>query len=301
MSKAKAWLYAARLRTLPLSVSGILVGTALAAIQGFFDHVIFVLALLTTIGFQITSNFANDYGDGVKGTDNEDRIGPKRALQSGALNRKELKTGIRVSIILNLILVAFLLVRAFAFEYPQYIFLFGFLGLLAIWAAVKYTVGVDAYGYRGLGDIFVFVFFGLVSVLGSLFLYSKFLFPAATLPAATIGLLSTSVLNLNNMRDLESDRKAGKITLDVMLGPSMARVYHLVLILGSAACLIAFMSMYARSFWQWIPLVTFLPLMLHLTRIYRVNHPGELDPELKKIALSTFLLALLFYFTYYFL
>ncbi len=301
MSKTKAWLHAARLRTLPLSVSGILVGTTLAAIQGFSDHIIFVLALLTTIGFQITSNFANDYGDGVKGTDNEDRVGPQRALQSGTLKRKELKTGILVSIFINLTLVAFLLVRAFAFDFPEYIFLFGFLGLLSIWAAVKYTVGVDAYGYRGLGDIFVFVFFGLVSVLGSLFLFSKFLFPEAMLPAATIGLLSTAVLNLNNMRDLETDRKAGKITLAVMLGASMARVYHLVLILGSAVCLIAFMSMYAHSFWQWIPLVAFLPLLVHLNRIYRVNHPGELDPELKKIALSTFLLALLFYFTYYFL
>ncbi|MGB5236334.1 MAG: 1,4-dihydroxy-2-naphthoate octaprenyltransferase, partial [Flavobacteriaceae bacterium] len=182
MSKAKAWLQAARLRTLPLSVSGILVGTALAAVQGYSDQIIFILALLTTIGFQITSNFANDYGDGVKGTDNEERIGPQRALQSGALGRKELKRGILISILINLLLVVFLLIRAFAFDHPEYIFLFGFLGLLCIWAAIKYTVGGDAYGYRGLGDIFVFVFFGFVSVLGSLFLYGKSLFPAAVLP-----------------------------------------------------------------------------------------------------------------------
>ncbi|MEN8799168.1 MAG: 1,4-dihydroxy-2-naphthoate octaprenyltransferase [Flavobacteriaceae bacterium] len=301
MNKAKAWLQAARLRTLPLSISGILVGTALAATQGYSDHIIFILALFTTIGFQITSNLANDYGDGVKGTDNEDRVGPRRALQSGALDRKELKKGILVSIIINLALVIFLLLRAFAFEYPEYIFLFGFLAILCIWAAVKYTIGVDAYGYRGLGDIFVFVFFGLVSVLGSLFLYGKSLYPGAILPAVTIGLLSTAVLNLNNMRDLESDLKAEKRTLAVILGASGARVYHLVLILGSAASLVAFMSLYATSLWQWVSLVAFLPLVAHMMRIYRINHPRELDPELKKIALSTFLLALLFYFTYYFL
>ncbi len=301
MIKIKAWLQAARLRTLPLSISGILVGTALAAIQGYSDQLIFILALLTTIGFQITSNFANDYGDGVKGTDNEDRIGPERTLQSGALDRKELKTGILISIIINLALVILLLVRAFAFEFPEYIFLFGFLGLLCIWAAVKYTIGVDAYGYRGLGDIFVFVFFGLVSVLGSLFLYGKSLYAGAVLPAVTIGLLSTAVLNLNNMRDLETDKKAGKKTLAVILGASRARIYHLFLILGSAVSLVVFMSLYAGSIWQWTPLVAFLPLVAHLVKIYRINSPGELDPELKKIALSTFLLALLFYFTYYFL
>lgn len=301
MNKVKAWLRAARLRTLPLSISGILVGTALAAIQGYTDHIIFILALCTTIGFQITSNFANDYGDGVKGTDNEERVGPRRALQSGALDRKELKTGILVSIIINLGLVVFLLIRAFAFEYPEYIFLFGLLGILSIWAAVKYTVGGNAYGYRGLGDIFVFIFFGLLGVLGSLFLYGKSLYPAAILPAITIGLLSTAVLNLNNMRDLETDRKSGKRTLAVIFGASRARVYHLVLIMGSALSLVVFMSFYARSIWQWISLVAYMPLVAHMVRIYRIDHPAELDPELKKIALSTFLLALLFYFTYYFL
>ena len=301
MQKVKAWLLAARLRTLPLSISGILVGTALASVQGHSDHIIFILALLTTVGFQVTSNFANDYGDGVKGTDNEDRIGPLRALQSGVLDRKELKRGIIVSIAINLFLVVLLLLRAFASDQPEYIFIFAFLGLLSIWAAIKYTVGADAYGYRGYGDIFVFVFFGLVSVLGSLFLYSKSLFPAAFLPAATIGLLSTAVLNLNNMRDLEPDRMAGKQTLAVILGAKRARIYHLVLVLGSMVCLIFFISLYAHSLWHWTPLIAFLPLIAHMFRIEKINQAGNLDPELKKIALSTFLLALLFYLTYYFL
>ena len=301
MSKFKAWLQAARLRTLPLSVSGILVGTTLAGIIGFYDNRIFFLAILTTIGFQITSNFANDYGDGVKGTDNQDRVGPERMLQSGALSPKELKNGIRISVIVNLILVAVLLYVAFGGDQIHYIVLFGLLGILSIWSAVKYTVGETAYGYRGLGDLFVFVFFGLVSVLGSMFLYGQTIFPGAVLPAAAIGLLSTAVLNLNNMRDLESDTKAGKRTLAVILGSEKARYYHYILILGSLISMVVFSLEYAPSQWHWIPLVAYVPLLLHMLKVRRTTDATKLDPELKKIALSTFLLALLFYFTYNFL
>ncbi len=301
MKKTKAWLQAARLRTLPLSVSGIIVGTALAGIKGYFDNTIFLLALFTTIGFQVTSNFANDYGDGVKGTDNEDRIGPARALQSGTLDRTELKRGIFISIVINLILVGGLLHRAFANGHLEYLLLFALLGLLCIWAAVRYTIGSNAYGYRGLGDIFVFIFFGLLSVLGSMFLYSKSLYPEALMPAITIGLLSTAVLNLNNMRDIISDSKSGKKTLAVQLGPQKSRIYHVFLIVISLVCMIVFNSIFADSWRQWISLVAFLPLLFHVFRIFRFKDPLQLDPELKKIALSTFLLSLLFYFTYNFL
>lgn len=300
MSKTKAWLQAARLRTLPLSVSGILVGTALAQIEGYASTTIFVLALLTTIGFQITSNFANDYGDGVKGTDNEDRIGPARALQSGALSKNELRSGIVVSIFINLLLVGFVLYAAFKDD-PIYVLIFGLLGILSIWAAVKYTVGSNAYGYRGMGDLFVFLFFGILSVMGSMFLYTKYLTVWSILPASAIGLLSTAVLNLNNMRDIESDTKAGKRTLAVILGRDKARVYHLLLIVGSLFCMVGFSIRMGTNIWHWIPLLAYIPLLIHLSRVFRLNDPRRLDPELKIIALSTFLLALLFYFTYYFL
>lgn len=300
MSKTKAWLQAARLRTLPLSVSGILVGTALAQIEGYASTTIFVLALLTTIGFQITSNFANDYGDGVKGTDNEDRIGPARALQSGALSKNELRSGIVVSIFINLLLVGFVLYAAFKDD-PIYVLIFGILGLLSIWAAVKYTVGSNAYGYRGMGDLFVFLFFGILSVMGSMFLYTKYLTVWSILPASAIGLLSTAVLNLNNMRDIESDTKAGKRTLAVILGRDKARVYHLLLIVGSLFCMVGFSIRMGTNIWHWIPLLAYIPLLIHLSRVFRLNDPRRLDPELKIIALSTFLLSLLFYFTYYFL
>ncbi len=301
MNKAKAWIQAARLRTLPLSVSGIIVGTTLAHLQGYQDALIFTFAILTTIGFQITSNFANDYGDGVKGTDNEERIGPKRALQSGALGRKELKKGIILSIVINLILVAYLLYISFGSEYMTYIAIFAVLGLFSIWAAIRYTVGRNAYGYMGLGDVFVFLFFGLLSVLGSQFLYSKSLFIAALLPASAIGLLSSAVLNLNNMRDIDSDRNSGKKTLAVLLGSSNSRLYHYLLISLSLVFMVWFNTLFAKKIWHWLPLIAFVPLGLHLLKIRRIKEPVLLDPELKKIALSTFLLALLFYFTYNFL
>lgn len=176
MIKLKSWISAARLRTLPLSISGIITGTAIACYYDKFELSIFLLALLTTVGFQITSNFANDYGDGVKGTDNDERIGPKRALQSGgALSRKELKTGILVTIGINIILVLWLVYTAFGSEQFGVSLSFIVLGALSIWAAIKYTVGKSAYGYRGgLGDLFVFLFFGLLGVLGSMYLYTNF-------------------------------------------------------------------------------------------------------------------------------
>ncbi|MBT8210879.1 MAG: 1,4-dihydroxy-2-naphthoate octaprenyltransferase [Eudoraea sp.] len=295
MSKLKAWVEAARLRTLPLSVSGILVGTAIAQSKGFDNPTIFLLALLTTLGFQITSNFANDYGDGIKGTDNEDRIGPSRALQSGALSKKELEWGVGISIIISLLLAATLLYTAFGTTAPQYLLLFGALAIFSIWAAVRYTVGARAYGYSGLGDLFVFLFFGLLSVLGSMFLYTKSLHLMAWLPAITIGTLSTAVLNLNNLRDAASDIKAGKRTLVVKLGYENGRYYHAFLI-GLALLSLFIYDLQFSTWYAYLNLIVFIPLGIHLIKVLRVSNPAKLDPELKKLALSTFLLALLFYF-----
>ena len=295
MSKFKAWVSAARLRTLPLSISGILVGAAIAHSKGYEDITILVLALLTTLGFQITSNFANDYGDGVKGTDNDQRLGPARALQSGALSKKELEYGIGISILISLLLASALLYQAFGLAYWEYLVIFGLLAVLSIWAAVRYTVGKKAYGYSGLGDLFVFLFFGLLSVLGTMFLFTKQIVAYDFLPAITIGCLSTAVLNLNNLRDHSGDARSGKRTLVVKLGYRNARYYHVFLIL------IALISMfiYDLQFSSWtayINLIIFIPLGIHVAKVLRVKDPRSLDPELKKLALSTFALALLFYF-----
>ncbi len=261
---------------------------------GFKDWPIFLLALLSTLGLQIISNLANDYGDGIKGTDNEERIGPKRAYQSGALSRKELKTGISISVIITLCVIGLLLYRAFD-GLPQYFLLFSLLGALAVWSAIRYTVGDSAYGYKGLGDLFVFSFFGLLSVLGSMFLFTKYLTLIAVLPAISIGLLSTAVLNLNNLRDHNSDVRAGKNTLVVKLGIPRAKQYHYMLLLGSFLCMALFLALSATFWLQALCLVVYVPLGVHLRKVIRVKEPQAFDPELKKVALSTFFMALLFY------
>ncbi|WP_394748620.1 1,4-dihydroxy-2-naphthoate octaprenyltransferase [Spongiimicrobium salis] len=298
METFKAWINAARLRTLPLSISGILVGSALANFNGYSSVAILILALCTTIGFQITSNFANDYGDGVKGTDNEDRIGPKRAYQSGLLSGKALKKGIYISIGITMLLVIVLVYIAFGVENFWYVLIFLALGLLSIWAAIRYTVGSSAYGYRGYGDIFVFAFFGILAVLGTQFLYMKTLMPISILPAIAIGALSTGVLNLNNLRDWQSDTKSNKNTLIVKMGFRKGKQYHYLLLITAFVCTLTFMVYTFTDWIHFIGLLAFVPIFVHFLRVFRVDSPSLLDPELKKLALSTFLLAILFYFSY---
>ncbi|SMG25561.1 1,4-dihydroxy-2-naphthoate prenyltransferase [Arenibacter troitsensis] len=259
---------------------------------------IFVLALLTTVGFQVTSNFANDYGDGVKGTDNENRVGPMRALQSGQLSRKELKVGIIISIIICILFTVALLYLSFGTENLILTLIFGALGILSIWAAIKYTVGSSAYGYKGLGDIFVFLFFGLLGVMGSMFLYTKALNAMAIFPAVTIGLLSTGVLNLNNLRDYESDKISKKNTLVVKMGIKNGKIYHVFLIVISFLSILAFTFMHYHNWKNTIHLVAFVPIFIHLNKMWKLKNTVLLDPELKKLALSTFLLSILFYFSF---
>lgn len=290
----KNWIQAARLRTLPLSVSGIILGSAYAQYMGFFDWKIFVLAILTTLGFQILSNFANDYGDGVKGTDNETRIGPERAIQSGAISVKQMKNGIILTSILTFLIAVLLIYVSFGKENFFYSILFLVLGIASIVAALKYTMGSSAYGYRGLGDAFVFLFFGLLSVLGSYFLYSKMFDWTLVLPACAIGLLSTGVLNLNNMRDEISDRASNKNTLVVKIGGKKAKMYHFVIVILALIFLVIFsMQIELKTLFQFLYLIGFIPVLLHLKRIYNYQNPKEYDPELKVLALSTFLISVL--------
>ncbi|WP_108804346.1 1,4-dihydroxy-2-naphthoate octaprenyltransferase [Aquimarina sp. Aq107] len=292
MTKFKAWISAARLRTLPLSVSGIIVGSALAG--GFGVSIIFWLAIATTLGLQILSNFANDYGDGVKGTDNEDRVGPKRALQSGAISDKEMFVGIVLTSIITMFLAIFLIYVSFGKEYFFYSVFFFLLGIAAIAAAIKYTMGNSAYGYRGLGDVFVFIFFGLVSVVGCYFLFTKDLNGLIFLPATAIGLLSSAVLNLNNMRDHDSDKKSKKNTLVVKLGIAKAKMYHYFLILGAIFSMIVYLIYTYRNYFNLLFLIVLIPLLIHLNKVIKTKDTKNLDPELKKVALSTFFLAILF-------
>jgi len=298
----KHWIEAARLRTLPLSVSGIIVGSVYALAHStdniltpteVFKWRIFGFAILTTLGLQILSNFANDYGDGMKGTDNDDRVGPKRAIQSGAITPQAMKRAIILTSLLTFIAAIVLIYDAFGEDYIGYSLLFLVLGILAIISAIRYTVGNTAYGYRGYGDFFVFVFFGLVSTLGVNFLHSKQLDLELFLPAIAIGFLSVGVLNLNNMRDEESDRKSGKNTIVVKIGGAKAKNYHYFLVIGAMVCVLAFAVISHFHFDQYLFLLAYIPLTIHLITVRKNKNPKELDPELKKLALSTFALSVL--------
>ncbi len=290
----KAFIKAARLRTLPLSISGIIVGSFLAYNNGFFNWLICLLAILTTIGFQVLSNFANDYGDGVKGTDNEDRIGPKRALQSGEITPKQMLRVIKVTGFLTFLIAIWLIYLAFGKENLLYFFLFLFLGLASIAAAIKYTMGKKAYGYSGFGDLFVFLFFGWLSVIGSYFLYAKQLDWTIFIPATAIGMLSVGVLNLNNLRDRISDEKAHKRTLVVKIGEKFAKYYHYFLLISAFLLALLYTLLHYSTSIQFIFGIAFIPIAKHFYTVYKNTKPVLLDPELKKLALSTVLFAILF-------
>ena len=298
----KHWIQAARLRTLPLSVSGIIVGSMYAQAyptdnvltpSEVFNWRIFAFAILTTLGLQILSNFANDYGDGMKGTDNKDRVGPKRAIQSGVISPEAMKRAIIITATLTLISAILLIYYAFGETNIGYSLFFLVLGILAITSAIRYTVGNTAYGYRGYGDLFVFVFFGLVSTLGVNFLYSKQLNFDLFLPATAIGLLSVGVLNLNNMRDEASDRKSNKNTIVVKIGGAKAKKYHYFLIISAMVLVLVFAAMDKFRFDQYLFILAYIPLTKHLITVFKNQEPKALDPELKKLALSTFALAIL--------
>jgi 1,4-dihydroxy-2-naphthoate polyprenyltransferase len=289
----KHWIEAARVRTLPLSVSGIILGCFYAMSQSYFNWRIVIFALSTTLGLQILSNFANDYGDGIKGTDNDDRVGPKRALQSGVISPATMRYAIFITGFLTLVSAMLLIYFSFKGKYFLYSIIFFVLGILAIASAVRYTVGKNAYGYRGYGDLFVFVFFGLVSTFGIYFMFSKQIDFLLLLPATSIGFLSVGVLNLNNMRDQESDAKANKNTIVVKNGNIWARKYHFFLVITAMLLIVFFALLNDFHFDQYIFLVAYIPLTIHLITVYKNKDPKTLDPELKKLALSTFLLSIL--------
>ncbi|MDM1408959.1 1,4-dihydroxy-2-naphthoate octaprenyltransferase [Myroides sp. DF42-4-2] len=297
MSKTKTWISAARLRTLPLSISGIIVGSA-CAFPYFAHHphfyLIFTFAILTTLLFQILSNFANDYGDGVKGTDNENRLGPQRALQSGLLSREELKKGIVFTSGLSLISALILIYLSFGKDHFFTSLFFFVLGISCVAAAIKYTVGQSAYGYRGLGDVFVFVFFGLVAVLGSFYLYGQQLNPWVILPAIAVGNLSIAVLNINNMRDLDADKMVGKNTLAVKLGRSKAKRYHYLIVLFAMIAFVVYAQQSEIALWKYAFVLGYIPLLKHLVFVKNNTDPKALDSQMKIVALSTFLVSVLF-------
>jgi 1,4-dihydroxy-2-naphthoate polyprenyltransferase len=292
----KSYIKAARLRTLPLSVSGIIVGSFLGnqfSNSSILESSIFWLAMITTIGFQVLSNFANDYGDGIKGSD-KNRTGEARMVASGIISPKQMKNAMIITTIITIIFALILIYVAFGKENFGFSILFFLLGIASITAAIKYTVGKSAYGYNGFGDLFVFLFFGLLSVVGSYFLYTKQLNFLIFLPATAIGFLSTAVLNLNNLRDFDQDKINQKYTLVVKLGITKAKKYHFFLIFGALFASSIFVILNFSSIIQLLFLIAFIPLIKNLVTVTKNKQLSELDSELKKVALSTFLFAIIF-------
>jgi len=284
-------LHAIRLRTLPLALASIFAGSFLAAWQESFRWEILILTALTTIFLQILSNLSNDYGDTVHGADSLDREGPVRAVQSGLISLSEMKLAMYLFGILSLI--SGLLLLYFAVQDWKLFGLFLVFGLAAIWAAISYTSGSNPYGYAGLGDISVFVFFGLLGVLGTFFLHTLSFEPTSIFIAISLGLFSTAVLNINNIRDIASDQKAGKRSIPVRIGRKAAVQYNWALLAGGYFFLICF-AIYSDQILSLLATLAW-PLMMKVG--YGVQHAkssAETDPYLKKMALSTLLWVILF-------
>jgi 1,4-dihydroxy-2-naphthoate polyprenyltransferase len=294
MGNIKVWIEAARLKTLPLALSTPLMGSFLAWSEGKFLWSVFILATLTTLLLQILSNFANDYGDFTSGADGENRIGPRRMLQSGQILPKHMKIALAINIALALVVGVLLIYFGTRGKDIGIALLFLGLGIIAIVAAIKYTVGKKPYGYMGLGDISVFLFFGLIGVIGTHFLHTGTFNPWHILPAAAIGLLSTGVLNLNNLRDYESDKAANKRTMVVWLGSKKGKFYHLILIIISALLGPLYVVFNYHSAYQFLFVLAFPLFLSNVLAVFRYTNPTELYPELKKLALATFIFTVTF-------
>ena len=293
MNNINSWIQAFRLRTLTLALASILMAAFLAAYKNAFRWDILILSLLTTLFLQILSNLANDYGDSQNDLDNEDREGPARTVQQGLISSKAMRTAIGLFIGLSAGTgIALLLVSLGYNERLFYPFLG--LGFLAIIASISYTVGKKPYGYIGLGDLSVFVFFGLVGVIGSVYLYTSHFSWMDIFPAASCGLFSTAVLNINNIRDINSDRKAGKKSLAVRLGRNGAVIYHWLLILGGMICAIIYAVQNNFSLFQWAFLLVTPWLIKNALAVKNNTSSATLDPFLKQMAITTLIFVLLF-------
>jgi len=297
------WIQAARLRTLPLSISGIIIGSftarwRLLAEGNKWDWQIFALAMLVTILYQILSNFANDYGDSIKGTD---RLRTEKAeirmVASGKISAQKMKSAVIITAGLSLLATIALLYKAFISNHLSEFFIFLSLGVLCILAAIGYTIGKNSYGYMGLGDVMVFIFFGIVSVGGSYFLFTKTWSWDILLPASAVGMLSTAVLNLNNMRDMESDRLSGKETFALRIGFRNAMIYQIVLMQLPLIFILIFLMMnnlhIKKGYYSFIVMIMFFPMTALRRKILQTKDPKELDPFLKQTAIITLATAIL--------
>jgi 1,4-dihydroxy-2-naphthoate octaprenyltransferase len=274
-------------------VSGIIVGSVVAMSDGYFSWLTFLLAILTTLSLQILSNIANDVGDAEKGTDNENRLGPVRSLQAGHLTAKEYKKALFFFVIISAIFGLALIFSAFHSFLNISGIIMLIIGGLAILASIKYTVGKRNYGYHGLGDVFVFLFFGLASVLGSYFLMAFSLKWSLLLPAAAFGFLITAVINLNNMRDIENDKNCKKNTIPVRIGLANAEIYHYLLIILAWICLLVYSNIEYNKMIGLLYVLVLPFFVIHIQRVSRFEGKA-LDSQMKTLSISILALSLIF-------
>ena len=297
------WIAAARPRTLPLALASIILGSLLALANLQFSWKITLLASLTTIFLQILSNFANDYGDAVSGKDTDQRVGPRRAVATGDITREAMLRGIVITAVLSLISGIWLLIESFrdadfsgrgVAGTPVRFWFFLILGLLSIAAAVGYTNGKRPYGYAGFGDIAVLIFFGWVGVLGTYFLHTLSFVPLLLLPATSVGLFATGVLNINNIRDIETDTLTGKRSIPARLGLPLAIRYHWGLLIADMACALTYSFLNDASWPGYVYVLAFPLFVLNGRAVATHKRPAELNARLGQLALSTLLFVLLF-------
>lgn len=293
-TQTQAWISAMRPRTLPLAIACIVMGSFLAAADGSFRWLVTLLSVLTAVFLQILSNLANDYGDSVHGADHGERSGPKRAVQAGLISASTMKRAMVVFALLSAVAGIALLWVAFGAQALLWLLIFLVLGGAAIWAAINYTAGSNPYGYAGLGDIFVLIFFGWVGVMGTYFLQAQTLNWIMMLPATSCGMLAVAVLNINNIRDIESDKKAGKNSIPVRIGPQKARNYHWALLIGAFLIAILYVVLNFYSLWQFLFVLVGPLLVRNGTAVSRTHDPVKINPLLKQMSLITLTFILIF-------
>ncbi len=296
MAQFKTWIKAARPRTVLLSFSGVLLGGFLAyktcPSTGSGPWLCLLFCVLTAVLLQVLSNLANDYGDFKKGTDGAKRVGPQREMQSGAITEQEVKRGLAFTAGLCLISGA-LLIFVFSGLTWQELAVFAALGIGAVLAALLYTLGKRPYGYRGLGDLYCFLFFGWAAVAGTFYLATKSLDISVLLPASAMGFLSNAVLNINNMRDYENDKASGKNSLVVKLGLKKAFVYHCLLIGGAFICLTVYLVLHQAAWYSYLFLLLAILFIKDLIAIKKTK-PELLDPFLGRQVKHSFLLVVVY-------
>lgn len=293
-NRSKIWIAAMRPRTLPLAIASIVMGSALASAWQPFSWPVAVLCVLTAVLLQILSNLANDYGDSQHGADHAQREGPARAIQSGAISEKTMLVAMAITALLSAASGLALLWFAFGSDAHGLFLLFVLIGALSIIAAIAYTAGLKPYGYAGLGDLSVLIFFGWIGVMGTYFLHThRFDWPIM-LPATCSGLLAVAVLNVNNIRDIESDRLAGKRTIPVRIGPKKARAYHWMLLTAAVLAAVIYVFLAYLSPWQLLFLLAVPLLIKNGLSVGRTFSPRKLNPLLKQLSLVTLLFVLLF-------